>query len=150
MTNTLSELPILIIDDDSDMCWVLRRIIEACGHRTVVAHSGRESLALYGEGNRFAIAFVDLRLPDIEGMQLAKMIAELQPRIEITAISGYFSEDDPKIVDAIRSGVISRFLAKPFDIESAMAGIANSDRGENACQRGGAESEVGTNARNGR
>lgn len=143
MTTAPSELPVLIVDDDTDMCWVLRHVIEAVGRRTVVAHSGGESLALYGEGARFATAFVDLRLPDIEGVQLAKRIAELQPSIEITAISGYFSEDDPQIVEAVRTGVIRRFLAKPFDIDFVIAGLPDAQNRESAFGRCGVESDAG-------
>lgn len=111
---------VLAIDDDTDMCWVLKSVLEGLGCVVTVAHCGRQALELLG-GNSFDAVFVDLRLPDIEGIQLAEVIRSSQPRARITAISGYYSEDDPQIAEAIRAMTISGFLAKPFDIETVIA-----------------------------
>ncbi len=66
----------------------------------------------------FPIAFVDARLPDIDGLRLIIELRALQPSMRIIMISGYFLEDDVRILEAVRTAEIDGFLAKPFQIEA--------------------------------
>jgi CheY-like chemotaxis protein len=103
----------LIVDDEPDMCWALEQVLKAGGFSTRKAQSGREALALI-EGNPFRGIFLDAKLPDIEGLELARRIREIDRHIPMVMVSGYFYRDDVLIQEALAEGLISNFIAKPF------------------------------------
>ena len=67
------------------------------------------------------MAFVDARLPDMDGMRLIEELRALRPSMRIIMISGYFLDDDVRILEAVRTAAIDGFLAKPFQIEAIVA-----------------------------
>ena len=62
---------LLIVDDEPDMCWALEHILEKNGFLTKKALSGGEALSLI-ESERFRLIFLDAKLPDIDGLELAR------------------------------------------------------------------------------
>jgi DNA-binding NtrC family response regulator len=66
------------------------------------------------ESRRFDLAFVDAKLPDTDGIELARHIKMLDPAIRIVIISGFYYTDDPKVQKALEEGLICAFVAKPF------------------------------------
>ena len=104
---------ILIIDDEPDMCWALELLLNKKGFFTQKAVDGREALTLL-ERNCFKMVFLDAKLPDIEGLELARQIFKVDPAIAIIMVSGYFYKDDTGIQDALKEGLIRGFISKPF------------------------------------
>lgn len=113
MAMTTDAATVLVVDDEPDVCWVLDRITRAAGERTVTTASGRQALQLAREGH-FRLAFVDAKLPDGEGLELARRLRELAPALRIVVISGYFFGDDADVSEALNAGVVDRFVSKPF------------------------------------
>jgi DNA-binding NtrC family response regulator len=103
----------LIVDDEPDMCWALENILKKEGFCSKKALNGREALELVKQ-NRFRLAFLDAKLPDVEGLQLAKKIRDIDPLVHIVIVSGYFYRDDTDILNAEKQGLINGFIAKPF------------------------------------
>jgi len=62
----------------------------------------------------YALALLDAKLPDLDGLELARRIRGLRPGIPIIVVSGYFYSDDTAIQDALGSGLIQGFVSKPF------------------------------------
>ena len=104
---------ILIVDDEPDMCWALEHLLNKRGYVTRTALSGQDALKLT-ERHRFACAFLDAKLPDMDGLELARCIRLIVPDIRIIMVSGYFYRDDVSIQEAIAQGVIVDFISKPF------------------------------------
>ncbi len=104
------------------MCWVLKVILESSGHAVTIAQSGHEAAEVAAR-NTFRVAFIDVRLPDIDGLQLAARLKQLCRRIRIIIISGYYFEDDLSIVEAVHAKRVNGFLAKPFQIEAIEAAL---------------------------
>jgi len=104
---------ILIVDDEPDMCWALEHILINQGVSIRKALSAQEALHLI-ERQRFSRAFLDAKLPDMDGLELARRILEIAPDIRIMMVSGYFYRDDVFIQDAISQGLIRGFISKPF------------------------------------
>ena len=117
---TSSAAAVLIVDDDPGMCWALGHILGGSGIVSVTATSGQEALRS-AERQRFRLAFVDAKLPDAEGLELARRIREADPGIRIVLVSGYFYGDDPEVLQAAAAGVISGFLSKPFLHDEVLA-----------------------------
>ncbi len=103
----------LIVDDEPDMCWALENILKRNGFCSKKASNGWEALELVKQ-NRFRLAFLDAKLPDMEGLQLAKKIRDIDPLVRIVIVSGYFYRDDTDILNAQKEGLINDFIAKPF------------------------------------
>jgi DNA-binding NtrC family response regulator len=104
----------LIVDDESDMCWALEHLLKKEGMPSIRALNGEEALTLMEE-NRVELVFLDAKLPDIEGLELARQIREIDPHIPIVMITGYFYRDDTKVKEALSEGLISMFITKPFN-----------------------------------
>lgn len=104
---------ILIVDDEPDMCWALEHLLNKQGYVTRSALSAQEALKLMEE-HRFACAFLDAKLPDMDGLELAQLIRDRAPDMRILMVSGYFYRDDVSIQEAIAQGVIVDFISKPF------------------------------------
>jgi CheY-like chemotaxis protein len=112
----------LIVDDEPDACWALEHLVKKAGAGSERAASGREAFALM-KRLRFRLAFLDAKLPDIEGLELAKRLREIDPDISIVIVSGYFSREDPAILGALAEGLICRFISKPFQNDEIIAAI---------------------------
>jgi DNA-binding NtrC family response regulator len=118
----------LVVDDDQDMCWVLEAALSRIGWTAVTANSAQEALGLVS-GDAFPIAFVDARLPDMDGFRLSARFRIIRPGMSIILISGYFLGDDVDILDAMRASTIDGFLAKPFQIEAIAAAVDKGAKG---------------------
>lgn len=105
---------IIIIDDEPDMLWALENVLLKHGHSVHKADSASEALSIMSE-TKFDVALLDAKLPDMEGLELAVMIKEINPSISIIMISGYYYRDDDNMKKAMASGLVSNFVAKPFD-----------------------------------
>ena len=69
-----AEIPnVLIVDDDKDMCKTLSCILELDGYKVSTAYTGSEGVARVKEGS-FNITILDIRLPDIDGVELLEII----------------------------------------------------------------------------
>jgi CheY-like chemotaxis protein len=103
----------LIIDDEPDMCWVLENILTGLGLVSKKALSGQQALELF-QRFRFKSVFLDAKLPDIDGLELARQIRRYDNEVTVIMISGYYYRDDTDVQRAIEEGLISGFISKPF------------------------------------
>jgi len=107
---------ILVVDDEPDMCWALENILRPVGYAVNSTKSSREALVLLAE-EPYAVAFVDAKLPDVDGLELAGLIRQQCPHTAIVLISGYFYREDKAIKEALTRDLFIGFVAKPFDLE---------------------------------
>ncbi|MBU1162334.1 MAG: response regulator [Proteobacteria bacterium] len=113
---------LLIVDDEPDMCWAFQNILQKNGLLSDKALTGREALQLVKQ-KRFRLAFLDAKLPDIEGLELARQIRKIDPGVCAVIVSGYFYKDDIDIQNALEEGVICSFISKPFDHDEILKAI---------------------------
>lgn len=111
---------VLIVDDEPDICWALTHILKGMGIVPVTTTSGREALRL-ARSQRFALAFVDAKLPDLDGLDLARRIREGDAAVRIVLVSGYFYRDDAEVRQAMAAGLITDFVGKPIPHEEVQA-----------------------------
>ena len=89
MTSSASaQRPILIIDDDLDMCLLLSRFLAKKGYEAEVAHSASKGIAKFNETN-FDIVLCDYRLGDKDGKDVLLKIKEQNPQTIVIIITGY-------------------------------------------------------------
>jgi len=106
--------PILVVDDEPEMCWILENIIRRTGFTCMTAVNAREAMALT-KSNEFGMVFLDAKLPDIDGLELARKLRKTNAHLPIVIVSGYFYQDDPIIEGVLQEGLIAAFVGKPFD-----------------------------------
>ena len=87
------ETSILIVDDSESICKSLSLILKRKGYETETANSGREALKK-AQKKSFNIALLDIRLPDIEGIELLKQFKETYPDMAIVMVTGYASVEN--------------------------------------------------------
>ncbi len=112
----------LIVDDEPDMCWALHHLLAQNNLLSQNALNGEEALQLI-RNVAFKAVFVDAKLPDIEGLDLAKKIREIAPDLRVIMVSGYFYRDDPAIRKALDDGLISGFISKPFQNQEILLAL---------------------------
>ena len=106
----VNQLRILVIDDDEHMRDACRAILLRAGHDVELASSGSEGLTLV---NRWAydVILLDLRMPDMDGMDVMRQIRSQDPDAVVIVITGHGSINTA--VQAMKLGAFD-FLPKPF------------------------------------
>jgi len=112
-----NKFAILIVDDDAGLTSNLQDIMEAEDYNVMVAHDGQTALSLHDK-SVFDLALVDIRLPDISGMELIKKLIELSPGITFIIITGYASMDTA--VEAAGQRDIAGYVTKPLAIDNLL------------------------------
>ena len=104
---------VLVVDDDPDICWVLERLVEGLNARCIRALDCQGALQA-ARLNRPALVLLDAKLPDMDGLELARQMRRADPGVPIMLISGYFYKDDPAVQSALDQKLICGFVEKPF------------------------------------
>src|SRR5579871_2026278 len=102
---------ILVVDDEVGPRESLRRILEAFYH-IEVAENGRRALEIL-ENKQVDLITLDLKMPDLSGEDLLKIIKRRNPQIEVIIVSG--NGTLKSAVDGIRYRVAD-FITKPFHV----------------------------------
>ena len=109
----IDKLHILIVDDDHRMAKTLKDILTIKGHEAETAHSGPEALEKIAKGH-FDCVLTDIKMPEMNGVELYKVIKEAQPDIPVVLITAYST--DTLVEEGLDAGAIAA-LTKPLDIE---------------------------------
>ena len=102
---------ILVVDDEPAIADWLRLILEGAGYEAHPCGSTATATVRL-DSHDFAVALVDLVLPDGDGLKLLELIKAKDPTVEVIIMTGHSSI--PKAVDATKQGAFY-FVAKPFD-----------------------------------
>ena len=105
--------PILIIDDDADICDTLTKVLKQQGHEVITAGSGEEAVTI-AKDKDLQIAFIDVKLPNIDGLETLLRLKEINPDILTIMMTGFRNEVKDALDKAQESDVIT-CLYKPFD-----------------------------------
>lgn len=111
---------ILITEDEDSLRAFVARALRLDGHETVEAADGAEGLEALNEG-RFDLLLSDIRMPVMDGIELAHKAAASQPGLKILLMTGYAEQreraDDlmEKIVDVV---------SKPFSLPDIRTAVA--------------------------
>ncbi len=104
---------VLIADDDESIRWVLQKTVSGMGFSPDLAADGDEALSLLSR-NRYAAAFVDIRMPGLEGIEVLERV---QARESPTRFFILTAVGRPDVAARSARAGASEFLTKPFDLE---------------------------------
>ena len=111
---------ILIVDDEPDMVALLRLLLtERTGHEVDTAGSGNEARRMI-EAGAYELVISDMRMPDLEGLELMEISRESDPRCPFIFITGYGSIETA--VETVRKGAFD-YITKPFRKEQILLAV---------------------------
>ncbi len=108
---------ILIVDDDPGVCTSLRDVLELQKHEVASASSGAEALAVC-ESRHFDILLLDIKLPDMSGLDLIARVEEVLPEVDVLVVTGHASLDNAAL--AVRPSTVA-YMVKPLDLDRLLA-----------------------------
>ncbi len=102
---------VLVVDDEREIRSLVRRIVEREGHEVVEAGDGLEALSVL-EKHNIALAFVDVVMPNMNGVELMQRMLEDFPETKIVTVSVYGTSWICPTELAVEAS-----LSKPFDLK---------------------------------
>jgi len=107
---------ILVVDDDENIRNTVKAILEDEGYIVDLAATGREAIKRTEE-TAYNVALLDIRLPDMEGVELLKLMKDAVPRTRKIMVTGYPSMQNA--ITALNKNA-DVYLIKPVDIEKLL------------------------------
>jgi two-component system OmpR family response regulator len=107
---------ILLAEDDSNLGTLLRNYLAAKNYETTLFMTGRTALEAFSAGS-FDLCILDIMMPEMDGLALAKSIRNVDPAIPIIFLTAKNQEDD--IIEGFKTGA-DDYITKPFSMEELL------------------------------
>lgn len=139
---------ILVVDDQAIVRDFFKDVAECIGEEVETAEDGDIAIDICKQ-RHFDIAFIDMRMPHMNGLDTCKAILSLDPKARVVVMTGYTEEQ--MIDQALKSGAIAK-IYKPFDIDVVVELIRSSgddsgDSVDDGAGKGGGGAESGGTGR---
>ena len=107
---------ILVVDDDPGLLTLMKARLDAAEYEVAVASGGEEALACACE-KVFSAAILDLKLDDMDGIDLMEQLLKIQPYLPVIILTAYGTIS--RAVEATKKGAYD-FLTKPFEAKDLL------------------------------
>jgi DNA-binding response OmpR family regulator len=107
---------IILAEDDSNLGILLRNYLAAKNYDTTLFMSGRSALESFSAG-MYDLCILDIMMPEMDGLALAKAIRNIEPAIPIVFLTAKNQEED--IIEGFRTGA-DDYITKPFSMEELL------------------------------
>ena len=115
----MSKHRILIIDDDENIRSVLATILEDEGYIVETADTAKRGIEK-SEKEFYNLALIDVRLPDMEGIELLSKLPNTKPKMRKIIVTGYPTLQNA--ISAVNKGA-DAYVMKPFEVEKILQTI---------------------------
>ncbi len=113
----LKDVLILVVDEWFADRETLKAILEHKGYRVATARDGVEAIKMV-KSQHYDIIFLDVILPDINGVEIFEQVKKIDPKATVIMMSGYTEEE--LVSRAVSDGAYA-CIYKPFDMEKVIA-----------------------------
>jgi DNA-binding response OmpR family regulator len=110
---------VLVIDDEVTVCKSCQRILSEDGYDVTMVLSGREGLER-AEKEDFDLVIVDLKMPDINGMEVVDAVKKARPGMPVIIMTGYSTV--PSAVEGMKLGAAD-YIPKPFTPDEMITAV---------------------------
>ncbi|MFO7866070.1 MAG: sigma-54 dependent transcriptional regulator [Candidatus Aminicenantes bacterium] len=117
----MSKEKILVIDDESGIRFSLKGILEDEGYEVKTAETGESGLNLI-ESENFDLVFLDIWLPEMNGIDVLEKIKQVEENVQVVMITGHGSVE--AAVKSTKMGAFN-FLEKPLSLEKVVLTAKN-------------------------
>lgn len=114
-TRKITSLQILVADDDPSGRRLMHVILTQEGHQVELAANGREALEAV-KRQKFDIVFMDLNMPEMDGMESSRQIRAWENGGSRTFIVALTASYLPEIGQALFDSGMDNYVSKPFDV----------------------------------
>jgi DNA-binding NtrC family response regulator len=121
---------LLIVEDDSEMRDLLRKVLEKDGYQVSVAADGHEAIPLLSRGH-FDLVVTDMLMPHDGGLELLEFIRKTQPMLPVIIITAF--GDWQSYSRALELGAVA-FISKPLKMAELVSAIQTALAGSGAGQ----------------
>jgi CheY-like chemotaxis protein len=104
---------ILLVEDEPILLMLIAETLRDAGYQVHEASEGQTAIALLRAHPDIALLMTDIRMPGMNGYQLADAAMTLRENLKILLMTGYTDQDIPKTIADL--GI--RLMHKPFDVE---------------------------------
>ena len=111
---------ILIVDDEPPVREMIQEILEREGYQAIAVGSGDEALAM-AEVEDFDLILADIKMPEMDGLELVEKFREVSPETIPMLITGYASIETAQV--AVREGFYD-YIVKPFERSELCSAVA--------------------------
>lgn len=105
-----NDIRILVVDDDVEVADTVKEFLSKSGYSATAVYGGREALTRFREGD-FQLVITDLKMPEIDGIDLLQTVKEIDSKVSVVVITGYGTIESA--VKAIKLGAYD-FIQKPL------------------------------------
>ncbi len=119
MTEPMSDLRILLIDDETEFLSVLSERLQTRGLTVQVSETGEEAIEMVTKTS-FDAVVLDLAMPGIDGIETLRRMREIRPRIQVILLTGHATVQAS--IEAMKLGAID-LLEKPADLQVLLSKI---------------------------
>jgi len=112
----MNNVRILLAEDDNNLGILLRNYLSAKNYETDLFTNGRQALNAFPTKS-FGLCLLDIMMPEMDGITLAKEIRQTNPEIPIIFLTAKNQEED--IIDGFKSGA-DDYITKPFSMEELL------------------------------
>jgi DNA-binding NtrC family response regulator len=111
MPNQIST--ILVVDDDQELADTLTEYLNQLGYQATAAYGGPDALRAFVPG-KFNLVITDLRMPEVDGLQVLEKVKQEDPNAVVLVITGYGTVESA--VEAMKLGAYD-FVPKPIKLD---------------------------------
>jgi two-component system response regulator AtoC len=119
---------ILVVDDEESLRVSLSALLGQRGYCVETAESARQALDMLAQPPGYDVVLTDIRMPDMDGVELARLIAEQGVPTTVIAMSAYGSVDSA--LEAMKAGAYD-YITKPFKTDEVVLALAKAEEREN-------------------
>jgi DNA-binding NtrC family response regulator len=112
---------ILAVDDEPEILGVISGMLGTRGYRCDTAESGRQALDILRQ-QQYDLLITDVRLPDVSGIDILKLVSRKYPLMPVMIITGFASIENTK--EAMRLGAVD-YIPKPFSAQAVLGSVEN-------------------------
>lgn len=109
-------LSVLIVDDDTNICLMLKDALRHAGYHCDAVTSGDAALERIGQG-AFDVVVTDIMMPGMNGLELTRRSKQIKPELPVIVMTAFSEEDSSD--KAIAAGA-SDFITKPFRVNELL------------------------------
>ncbi len=108
---------VLVVDDEAIVCKSYERVLTDAGYSVCTARSGRDALKAC-RAEPFDVVLADLKMPDMDGLEVTRKVKKEFPQVQILIITGYPTQQS---ADEARGLGVFEYLSKPLAPERLSA-----------------------------
>jgi DNA-binding NtrC family response regulator len=117
-----------IVDNEIDITELFQYAISASIHGVSVITFNDSVIALEhftDNKKNYALVISDLRMPNLNGLELLKKVKQLNPSVRTILLSAYELDDDQVFQNYMKQGIINLFVKKPIGLPELCQEVAN-------------------------